>query len=89
MKNRGKNGRSSQSGFVVLVEGPFENSVQRPPLGLKPREVHESQVRANRFKEVCGAISRYYNNGSKIPISWVEEYNELVEAVKKREFKHQ
>lgn len=51
------------------------NSVARPPLGLVPKLVRQKE----RYYEVCGAIARYYDAGKKIPIEWVEEYNELVE----------
>lgn len=47
----------------------------RPPLGLTPKRIRQEQ----RFQEVCAAIARYYDAGKKIPIEWVEEYNELVE----------
>lgn len=53
------------------------------PIGLKPKKIHEEHVKIERFNEVCGAISRYYNKGLKINVSWVEEYNELVESVQK------
>jgi hypothetical protein len=55
------------------------NSVVRPPLGLVPKFVRQKE----RYYEVCGAIARYYDAGKKIPIEWVEEYNELVEIVGK------
>ena len=51
------------------------NSAVRPPLGLVPKWVRQKE----RYYEVCGAIARYYDAGKKIPIEWVEEYNELVE----------
>ena len=53
--------------------------VTKPPLGLMPKKFHNEQVKANRLNEVCQAIARYYNIGRKIPIEWVEEYNELVD----------
>jgi hypothetical protein len=51
------------------------NSAVRPPLGLVPKWVRQKE----RYYEVCGAIARYYDAGKKIPIEWIEEYNELVE----------
>jgi hypothetical protein len=47
----------------------------RPRIGVMPKKLH----RKIRFYEVCSAISRYYSAGKKIPIEWVEEYNELVD----------
>ena len=52
---------------------------KKPPIGLIPKEFHEIQVKQSRFNDVCGAITRYYNEGLKINIEWIEEYNELVE----------
>jgi len=46
----------------------------KPPEGLKPRYLHDEQ----RYLDVCSAIARYYNSSSRIPIDWVEEYNELI-----------
>lgn len=59
------------------VSGQVDNFVSgtKPPLGLIPKKFKQQE----RFLEVCGAISRYYNAGIKIPIEWIEEYNELVE----------
>ena len=58
----------------------------KPPLGLPPKFV----MRMERLEEVRGAISRYYNAGLKIPVEWIEEYNELTEHLnpsKVKEFK--
>ncbi len=51
-----------------------ENKNIKPPLGLMPKDIHKR----NRFHDVCSAISRHYNSGSKIPIKWIQEYNELL-----------
>jgi hypothetical protein len=52
--------------------------VMKPPLGLIPKFV----VRLERLNEVREAIVRYYDAELKIPIEWVEEYNELIELTK-------
>mgnify|MGYP003627288332 FL=1 len=49
-----------------------------PPIGLKPKFVN----RLERLNEVRGAIVRYYEASREIPIEWVEEYNELINATK-------
>ncbi len=49
--------------------------MKKPPLGLTPKRI----VQEKRLNDVCLAISRYWTAGLKIPIEWVEEYNELVE----------
>jgi len=63
--------------YIILL------NVYRPPIGLIPKKFHDEIIRVERFNEVCGAISRYYNHGLKINIEWVEEYNELIEKIKK------
>lgn len=62
---------------------PVSGSAIKPPLGLMPKKFHDERVKVERFNEVCGAITRYYNAGLKINIEWIEEYNELVECVGK------
>ena len=49
-----------------------------PPIGLKPKFVN----RLERLNEVRGAIVRYYDAQLKIPIEWIEEYNELIDSTK-------
>ena len=63
--------------FIADVSG----SVIKPPIGLTPKRFYEERVRVERFNQVCGAISRYYNAGLQINIEWIEEYNDLVESV--------
>lgn len=48
--------------------------INRPPLGLKPRSIWEDE----RICAIGRAIKGYFNEGKKIPIEWIEEYNELV-----------
>lgn len=48
------------------------------PIGLKPKLVN----RLERLGEVRSAIARYYDAELKIPIEWVEEYNELIDSTK-------
>lgn len=56
----------------------------KPPLGLTPKKIHDERVKTERFNEVCGAISRYYDAVLKIDIEWIEEYNDLVEQIGKQ-----
>ena len=51
--------------------------MKKPPIGLTPKWLHYTE----RFSEVCGALSRYYNAELKIPIEWIEEYNELIDKI--------
>ena len=52
------------------------------PIGLVPKNIHEENVKINRFNAVCGTISRYYNEGLEIDLKWVEEYNELLPQIR-------
>lgn len=61
--------------------GAVSRSAVKPPLGLIPKKFHEEKINTERFLEVCGAITRYYNAGLKINIEWIEEYNDLVGRV--------
>lgn len=47
--------------------------IRKPPLGLKPRYIHE----AERLCDIKAAIARYMDAGYPIPAEWVKEYNEL------------
>lgn len=49
-----------------------------PPIGLKPKFIN----RLERLNEVRGAIVRYYDTELKIPVEWIEEYNELIDNTK-------
>ena len=52
-----------------------ELAAKKPPLGVMPRYLWE---RKRRY-EVGKAISRYVEADKKIPIEWLDEYNELVQ----------
>ena len=55
----------------------MNNQSIKPPIALVPKAIRQEQ----RFSEVCEAITRYYNNKIKIPVEWVEEYNELIDII--------
>ena len=50
------------------------------PIGLKPKLISNLE----RLEEIKCAIVRYYNAELKIPIEWIEEYNELIDATKNK-----
>lgn len=54
---------------------------KKPPLGLTPRFIYEEKRDVERFNNICDAISRYYSEGLKLPIEWIEEYNDLLEKI--------
>jgi hypothetical protein len=55
-----------------------ETKIKKPPIGLIPKWVSNKE----RLNEVRCAIVRYYDAELKIPIEWVEEYNELIDSTK-------
>lgn len=72
MNNSEQNAKSCQT--------DVSGSAIKPPLGLIPKKFYYERIKAERFNDVCEAITRYYNAGMKINIEWIEEYNELVEC---------
>lgn len=57
-----------------------ELETKKPPIGIKPRYIHDS-FRRNEIKD---AISRYIQANVKIPLKWVTEYNEIIEREHRR-----
>jgi hypothetical protein len=55
----------------------------KSPLGIIPKKFWLE----NRFCDICEAIYKRYDSGLKIPIEWVEEYNELIDVINKDEIK--
>ena len=51
---------------------------KKPVLGVIPKRQHNY----NRMLDISNAIYRYLEVEKKIPIDWVQEYNELAEAEK-------
>jgi hypothetical protein len=59
-----------------LVDGEFVTKapvIERPPLGLKPRSIHERM----RLLEILEAMHRYVKADKKIPSEWHDEFNDL------------
>jgi hypothetical protein len=52
--------------------------IVKPPIGLRPKWVSDKE----RLNEVRSAIVRYYDAELKIPIEWIEEYNQLIDSTK-------
>lgn len=47
---------------------------KKPPIGICPKTIHDDK----RFYELCGAICRYYESETPIPLEWITEWNEHV-----------
>ena len=54
----------------------------KPPIGLMPKFIYQHNNNVNRFNAILKAIIGYHEAGIKIPIEWVEEYNELIDLLK-------
>ena len=52
----------------------------KPPIGIEPTTIDTWQ--SQRAVELNKAILRYANDLRHIPVSWVEEYNDLIEVMK-------
>ncbi|ATH95160.1 hypothetical protein ACH95_23305 [Bacillus glycinifermentans] len=50
---------------------------EKPSIGVKPRFIHDEQ----RAEELSGAIMSYIQDNRRIPIEWLEEYNELLKKM--------
>ena len=55
-----------------------KKKIMKPPIELRPK----FESNKERLNEVRSAIVRYYDAELKIPIEWIEEYNELIESSK-------
>ena len=60
---------------ILRLEGKMEN-IQKPPVGLKPRYVHDGE----RIDEILCAIERYTDANMSIPKSWIDELRDLLKA---------
>ena len=53
-----------------------ETKIQKPPIGLKPRWLHDS----SRASDILDAIERYTDANMSIPKSWIVELKDLFAA---------
>lgn len=63
------NGQLVTKNYWTQPKTPEQKPVERPPLGLRPRNV----VLHLRNKEILEAIGRYVEAGKKVPQEWIEE----------------
>lgn len=59
--------------FEAAVSAIFDKQDPTPPVGVKPRSVHDEE-RANALDD---AMVRYLNEDLPFPLEWVVEWNEL------------
>ena len=68
--------RGIKTGLLIALDFTSQidniSNEYKPPLGLKPRYVHDAQ----RKEEIIEAMKR--NASKPIPVEWVEELHEIV-----------
>lgn len=62
-------------GRYIMPCGP----IVKPPISLMPKRLHDEK----RHVKVVDAIFRYLKAGMKVPIEWVQEYNDLFDTIGK------
>jgi hypothetical protein len=72
-KGRGFNCPGCKDKFSC-VEYVNEGIKPKPPLGIMPRNIWNLK----RIDDLNNAINRYYEAGFKVPMEWLEEYNDLI-----------
>ena len=63
----------------ILQGGNLMEKSVESPLGVIPKKIWKKQ----RLGELRGAVERYLEANQRIPIEWIEEYNELLEGIRK------
>ena len=66
-----------EAAFTELPDTSTELPVlEKPPIGLAPRYIAESQFRESRIKDIIYAMYRYYEADKTIPEDWRFELKE-------------
>lgn len=55
-----------------------EEPINKPPIGLRPKDVAAAVNRDRRVKEIVQAMHRYVEANEDIPWAWVSELRTLV-----------
>lgn len=63
--------RDSKDEDPDMDESP---AVDKPPIGIKPRKIHDFQ----RLTELFTAVLRYMESEKKVPWEWVDEIRDLI-----------
>lgn len=59
--------------YITLEDKNMQ--IQKPPLGLKPRETHDKL----RSLEIVQAMDRYIQVGKEIPQEWIDELLDYIQ----------
>jgi hypothetical protein len=76
--------RRDCDGSLVRVSNPWVKPIEKPPLGLKPREIWEEEQMEQRMATILNAITRFAKASCIIPVAWLEELNSLIERRNRR-----
>lgn len=57
--------------------GEIRRHQEKPPIGLKPRKLHDEE----RIKAICEAVIRYASNGQLPDKEWIDELADLIEGL--------
>lgn len=85
-----RDGRPVQHVPPPVMEDPHahvadEPVSRKPPIGVKPRKIADRLHAIGRANELAEAITRYTNAQLKVPMEWVNEWNERVDEILKLE----
>ena len=53
----------------------YDKFPEKPPVGLTPKQIYFDK----RLEDVVEAINRYIFARKKVPVDWINEYNDLLE----------
>ena len=62
----------------IINESLILKQSKEPPLGPTPKFIFEGKCKGMRIIELKEAIKRYLDSNRVTPLSFLEEYNELV-----------
>ena len=62
----------------TVPENEEKPKCEKPPLGVMPKYIWDKK----RLSDLTSAIQRYIDAEKAIPKEWVDEYNELISALK-------
>ena len=65
---------SDMCGGCVSLDGVPVKYEEKPPLGIKPRYIHERE----RMFEILDAMERYAEAQKRIPAEWIDELKYLI-----------
>lgn len=62
--------------IAALINWRDEMKETKPPIGIKPRKIHNQE----RALELCAAVHRYIAANKTVPREWLLELSDLCES---------